>query len=66
MAYIKPQIPLESDGDYIYPLTTGDQVLMDGGRRLHDVLAGCWIDFTDENGNPTDVPYIHWMEEVSE
>lgn len=28
-------------------------------------LSGCWIDFTDENGNPTDEPYIHWLEEVS-
>lgn len=27
-------------------------------------LAGCWISFTDENGNPTDEPYIHWNEEV--
>jgi hypothetical protein len=25
-------------------------------------LAGCWIDFTDENGNPTDEPYLHWEE----
>lgn len=25
-------------------------------------LAGCWIDFTDENGTPTDEPYLHWEE----
>lgn len=25
-------------------------------------LAGCWIAFTDEDGNPTDEPYIHWLE----
>ena len=24
---------------------------------------GCWIEFTDENGNPTDEPYIHWYTE---
>ena len=22
--------------------------------------SGCWIEFTDEDGNPTDEPYIHW------
>ena len=27
-------------------------------------LAGCWISFTDEDGNPTDEPYIHWEQEV--
>lgn len=29
-------------------------------------FGGCWIEFTDEDGNATDEPYIHWMEEVSE
>lgn len=33
MANLKPQIPLMSDGDYIYPLTTIDQVLMANGER---------------------------------
>lgn len=28
------------------------------------VLGGCWISFTDEDGNPTDEPYIHWRQEV--
>lgn len=23
-------------------------------------LGGCWISFTDADGNPTDIPYIHW------
>ena len=23
-------------------------------------LAGCWISYTDEDGNPTDEPYIHY------
>jgi len=27
-------------------------------------LGGCWLEFTDEDGNPTDEPYIHWNEEV--
>lgn len=27
-------------------------------------LGGCWIEFTDEEGNPTEEPYIHWMQEV--
>lgn len=29
-------------------------------------LSKCWISFTDENGNPTDEPYIHWLEEVND
>lgn len=28
------------------------------------VMGGCWIEFTDEDGNPTDEPYIHWTQEV--
>ena len=33
MANLKPQIPLMSEGDYIYPLTTIDQVLMEDGSK---------------------------------
>lgn len=29
-------------------------------------LSGCWISFTDADGNPTDEPYIHWLEEVAD
>ena len=25
------------------------------------VLGGCWIEFKDENGNPTNEPYVHWI-----
>ncbi|MGN0432811.1 MAG: hypothetical protein ACI4EQ_10700 [Lachnospiraceae bacterium] len=28
---------------------------------LNESLAGCWISFTDAEGNPTDEPYIHWL-----
>lgn len=71
MAYLKPQSPLKKGEDYIYPITTVDQVISnEDGTRLNAVLdnintkwAGCWISFTDENGNPTDEPYIHWNEE---
>ena len=36
MAYLKPQSPLQdkTSGDYFYPLTTADQILMDDGSRL--------------------------------
>lgn len=36
MAYLKPQSPLQdkSSGDYFYPLTTSDQVILDNGSRL--------------------------------
>lgn len=35
-------------------------------KSIDERLAGCWFSFTDEDGNPTDEPYIHWLEEVSE
>ena len=40
MAFIKPQIPIKdfNTGDYIYPLTTADQVVMKDGSRLNSVL----------------------------
>lgn len=39
MAYLKPQSPLQhKDGDYFYPLTTVDQVVMEDGSRLNSVF----------------------------
>lgn len=41
MAYLKPQSPIKDrDGDYIYPLTTVDQVIMPDGSRLNNLLDG--------------------------
>lgn len=36
MAYLKPQSPLrdKKSGDFFYPLTTSDQVILDNGNRL--------------------------------
>lgn len=34
MAYLKPQSPLKNNDDYIYPLTTVDQIIMEDGSRL--------------------------------
>lgn len=31
-----------------------------GINALSDSLGGCWISFTDAEGNPTNEPYIHW------
>lgn len=33
MAYYKPQKPIIKDGNYIYPLTTYDQIIMPDGNR---------------------------------
>ena len=30
-------------------------------QELNGKFAGCWVSFTDAEGNPTDVPYIHWV-----
>ncbi|MBO5167152.1 MAG: tail fiber protein [Lachnospiraceae bacterium] len=35
-------------------------------KEVNDSLAGCWISFTDEEGNATTEPYIHWYEEVAD
>ena len=32
--------------------------------QLEAKFGGCWIEFTDEEGNPTDEPYIHWIATV--
>lgn len=35
--YLKPQVPLNIQNDYFYPLTTDDQVIMSDGRRLNQL-----------------------------
>ena len=40
--------------------TPADTVKMASGKTLESVLAGCWIEFADKDGNPTTEPYIHW------
>ena len=39
MAFLKPQSPLTKGNDYFYPLTTADQVIMQGGYRLNDIVG---------------------------
>ena len=34
MAYLKPQAPLMNGTDYIYPITTADQIILSDGNRL--------------------------------
>lgn len=34
MVYLKPQYPLKNKDNYIYPPTTGDQVILSDGTRL--------------------------------
>lgn len=29
-------------------------------KTIDNKFAGCWISFTDEDGNPTNEPYIHF------
>jgi hypothetical protein len=33
-SYFKPQSPLQIGSDFVYPITTADQVLTDDGSRL--------------------------------
>lgn len=46
MTYLKPQSPIKYKEDYIYPLTTIDQVVMEDGQRLSGV--GVYLDKPDE------------------
>ena len=36
--YLKPQIPIEFNNNYIYPLTTVDQVIVGNGERLNSLF----------------------------
>lgn len=50
--YLKPQTPIRDiDGDYIYPLTTVDQVIMKDGGRLSKVLDGAIVPAPTSNDN---------------
>lgn len=68
MAIIKkPQSPMTSQGEPFYPLTDVSQIVVEEGKRLNTTLlnmdarwAGAWIEFTDEDGNPTAEPYLHF------
>ena len=53
MAYLKPQSPLQdkSSGDYFYPLTTVDQVIMEDGRRLNSVIDGAMVPTATDSDN---------------
>ena len=39
MAYLKPQNPIKNRQDYIYPLTTHDQVILANGERWDGCVA---------------------------
>lgn len=38
MAYLKPQTPIQLNDNYIYPLTTADQVMLGNGNRLNTLF----------------------------
>ena len=47
---------------------TSEGYIVDGlvVKQILERFGGTWIDRTDEEGNPTDEPYIHWYEEDDE
>jgi hypothetical protein len=52
MAYLKPQSPLnDAQGNYIYPLTTVDQIIMEDGRRLSSVNFSSSLPFVTDEDN---------------
>lgn len=38
MSYLKPQTPIQLEDNYIYPLTTADQVILGNGNRLNSLF----------------------------
>ena len=38
MSYLKPQTPIQLEDNYIYPLTTADQVIVGNGNRLNSLF----------------------------
>ena len=63
MAYLKPQSPLKDaqTGNYIYPLTTIDQVVMNDGSRLNTVFKYT-VKTTvtlSASGWSGEAPYVH-------
>lgn len=59
MAYIKPQSPLRQGTDYVYPVTTYDQIITPTGERWNGTIiratdtapedAEIWIDTSEDN-----------------
>ena len=51
----------------VFPRTKVKAVSDDNGvglnallQMIDDKFAGTWIEYIDENGNPTDEPYLHY------
>lgn len=55
--YYKPQTPLAKGNDFIYPLTTADQVLLEDGSRLNAKVVMAALDDVEdgEDYNPDEV-----------
>lgn len=51
MAYYKPQSPIKNGEDYIYPLTTVDQVMLDDGSRLNAKYVTVNLDNAEDGGD---------------
>lgn len=51
MAYYKPQSPIKNGEDYIYPLTTVDQVMLDDGSRLNAKYITINLDNAEDGGD---------------
>ena len=49
--YYKPQSPIQSGEDFIYPITTADQVMVDGDTRLNAV--GVYLENIDYSTDTT-------------
>lgn len=52
MAYYKLQTPLRKGEDYVYPLTTADQVIVENGERLNAKYVSVELDDTESGVVP--------------
>lgn len=57
---LKASTVVDSADDAAAVTETGIPVGCKAFAELMAKLGGCWISFTDAEGNPTTEPYIHW------
>lgn len=63
--YLKPQSPMEFNGKHFYPITTADQVVLDGNKRLNEITEGIVYKGDGENVEEGKLVYLYDDEKFS-
>lgn len=62
MAYLKPQSPIKRGQDYLYPLTTYDQIIMNDGSRWNGQQTNLYVG----EEQPEEAKYEIWIDTSSD